>query len=87
MRKTFTLLLMLLLMLTACSKDDNSATQGATTPIEGRWTADVTGATQTLWGDGKALRMTELASDGTGSTDIYYLLNEDIVSCPSALAV
>ena len=78
MRKTFTLLLMPLLMLTACSKDDNSATQGATTPIEGRWTADVTGATQTLWGDGKALRMTELASDGTGSTDIYYLLNEDI---------
>lgn len=64
---------------TACSSnEDNNTSQGGTAQIIGRWTADVTGATETLWGDGKALRMTELSSDGTGSTDIYYLLNEDI---------
>ena len=63
----------IILTLTACRKDNNTDTQ-----ITGRWTADVSGATQALWGDGKALRMTEFASDGTGSTDIYYLLYEDI---------
>lgn len=78
MKQTFRLLMLVLpLLLTACINDD-SATQGGTTQLVGRWTADVTGATQTLWGDGKALRTTELASDGTGSTDIYYLLNKDI---------
>ena len=65
-------------VLTSCSNDDNNAAQGGMLQITGRWTADVTGATETLWGDGKALRMTVLNSDGTGSTDIYYLLNEDI---------
>ena len=66
------------LTLTACSNDDDTTTLSTTTQIEGRWMADVTGTTQTLWGDSKVLRMTELGSDGTGSTDIYYLLNEDI---------
>ena len=65
-------------MLTACSNDDDNATDSITTQITGRWTADVTGATPALWGNGKAVRMTELADDGTGSTDIYYLLNDDI---------
>ena len=54
-----------------CHAGWHDATRG---PMDGRCDK----CTQTLWGDGKALRMTELASDGTGSTDIYYLLNEDI---------
>ena len=69
----------MLLGLTSCTSDnDDNPTPGSTAQITGRWTADVTGATETLWGDGKAMQMTELKSDGTGSTDIYYLLNEDI---------
>lgn len=67
-----------LLVLTACSNDDNPTPSGTTAQITGRWTTDVTGATPALWGDGKAMQMTELNSDGTGCTDIYYLLNEDI---------
>lgn len=80
MKKNFNWMLAVVTILTlaACSNDDNSALQDDTAQIEGRWTADVTGTTQTLWGDSKALRMTELASDGTGSTDIYYLLNDNI---------
>ena len=67
---------------TACTSDngDNPTPGGTTAEIVGRWTADVTGATATLWGDGKAMQMTELNSDGTGSTDTYYLLNDDIAA-------
>lgn len=64
-------------LFTACTSDDDNLGPD-TKKLVGQWTADVTGATQVLWGDGKALRMTELNSDGTGCTDIYYLLNEDI---------
>ena len=69
-----------LTVFTACTSDnDDNPTPGVTTAeLVGRWTADVTGATATLWGDGKAMQTTELKSDGTGSTDMYYLLNEDI---------
>ena len=69
-----------LTVFTACTSDndDNPTPGGTTAELVGRWTADVTGATATLWGDGKAMQTTELSSDGTGSTDTYYLLNEDI---------
>lgn len=67
------------ILLTACSKDDTPEPDPEpTAQLTGRWTADVTGATEALWGDDKALRMTEFADDGTGYTDIYYLLSEDI---------
>ena len=68
------------MVFTSCSSDndDNNGAHGDTAQIEGRWTVDVTGATLTLWGDGKVLRMTELTSNGTGTTDIYYLLNDEI---------
>ena len=56
MRKViYWLIAVTILTLTACSNEDNNTSQGGTAQIIGRWTADVTGATETLWGDGKAL--------------------------------
>ena len=79
-RMTAAILICGLTVFTACTSDndDNPTPGGTTAELVGRWTADVTGATATLWGDGKAMQTTELKSDGTGSTDTYYLLNEDI---------
>lgn len=65
-------------LFTACTSDDDNLGPD-TKKLVGQWKADVTGATQVLWGEGKALRMTELNSDGTGCTDIYYLLNDAII--------
>ena len=48
-------------LFTACTSDDDNLGPD-TKKLVGQWTADVTGATQVLWGDGKALRMTELNS-------------------------
>lgn len=62
-------------VLTSCSDD---TTLGVATQIKGRWTTAEAGAAEVLWGGGKALRMTEFATDGTGCTDIYYLLSDDI---------
>ena len=77
MKQTFRLLMLVLpLLLTACINDD-SATQGGTTQLVGRWTVDVTVATQTLWGDGKALRTTELASDGVPRKQTFILISAD----------
>ena len=67
---------------TSCSSDndDNSSPKsGANSELVGQWYSDVSGATYAAWTYGKAWQQTELKSDGTGTTSIYYLNNDDAV--------
>lgn len=68
-------------VLTACSSDndDNPAT-GVDGRIVGEWYADVSGKTYAKWNYGKCWQVTELKVDGTGSTDIYYLNDDEPVA-------
>ena len=66
----------------SCSSDndDNPVPEsGASGELVGQWYSDVSGATYAAWTYGKAWQQTELKSDGTGVTNIYYLNNDDAV--------
>ena len=68
---------------TSCTSDndDNPATKpGANGEIVGQWYSDVSGTTYAAWTYGKAWQQTELKADGTGTTSIYYLNNDDAVA-------
>ena len=67
---------------TSCSSDndDNSSPKsGANSELVGQWYSDVSGATYAAWTYGKAWQQTEFNADGTGTTSIYYLNNDDAV--------
>ena len=66
----------------SCSSDndDNPVPEsGASGELVGQWYSDVSGATYAAWTFGKAWQQTELKADGTGTTSIYYLNNDDAV--------
>ena len=66
----------------SCSSDndDNPVPEsGASGELVGQWYSDVSGATYAAWTYGKAWQQTELKADGTGTTSIYYLNNDDAV--------
>ena len=69
-------------VMTACSSDDddNTAT-GVDVKIVGNWCSDVSGMTYAKWNYGKTWQNTEFKTDGTGSTRIYYLLNDNAIGC------
>ena len=67
---------------TSCTSDndDNPATKPeANSQLVGQWYSDVSGTTHAAWTYGKAWQQTELKADGTGTTSIYYLNNDDAV--------
>ena len=65
---------------TACSDNDNNLAPGVDKKIVGDWFSDVSGATHAAWTYGKAWQQTELKSDGTGVTNIYYLSGDNAVA-------
>ena len=61
---------------TSCTSDNDdnpSPESGANGELVGQWYSDVSGDTYAAWTYGKAWQQTELKSDGTGVTNIYYL--------------
>ena len=67
----------------SCSSDndDNPVPEsGASGELVGQWYSDVSGATYAAWTYGKAWQQTELKSDGTGVTNIYYLSGDKAVA-------
>ena len=66
----------------SCSSDndDNPVHKSeANGDLVGKWYSDVSGATYAAWTFGKAWQQTEFNADGTGTTSIYYLNNDDAV--------
>ena len=67
---------------TSCTSDndDNPVPEsGASGELVGQWYSDVSGATYAAWTYGKAWQQMEFNVDGTGTTSIYYLNNDDAV--------
>ena len=67
---------------TSCSSDNDDTPvpeSGASGELVGQWYSDVSGATYAAWTYGKAWQQTEFNADGTGTTSIYYLNNDDAV--------
>jgi len=73
---------MTMAVLTACTSDneDNPA-PGVDGKIVGNWFSDVSGLTYAKWNYGKTWQNTEFKTDGTGSTRIYYLVNDNAIGC------
>ena len=73
---------MTMAVLTACTSDnnDNPAT-GVDSKIVGNWYSDVSGMTYAKWNYGKTWHNTEFKADGTGSTRIYYTIDDDAIGC------
>lgn len=68
---------------TSCTSDNDdnpSPESGANGELVGQWYSDVSGDTYAAWTYGKAWQQTELKADGTGTTSIYYLNNDDAVA-------
>lgn len=63
----------------SCSSDNDDNHVGAGVELVGQWYSDVSGDTYAAWTYGKAWQQTELKADGTGTTSIYYLNNDDAV--------
>ena len=67
---------------TSCTSDNDdnpSPESGANSEFVGQWYSDVSGATYAAWTYGKAWQQMEFNADGTGTTSIYYLNNDDAV--------
>lgn len=54
---------------------------GVDSRIVGNWCSKVTGMTYAKWNYGDAWQNTEFKADGTGSTRIYYTVENDAVGC------
>ncbi len=80
--KQLMLLACFMLSFVACTIDsgDNPA-KGIDTRIVGNWFSDVSGMTYAKWNYGKTWQNTEFKADGTGSTRIYYIFEDDVIGC------
>ena len=80
--KQLMLLVCFMLSFVACTNDssDNPA-KGIDRRIVGSWFSDVSGMTYAKWNYGKTWQNTEFKADGTGSTRIYYTLEDDAIGC------
>ena len=68
---------------TSCTSDNDdnpSPESGVNGELVGQWYSDVSGDTYAAWTYGKAWQQTELKSDGTGVTNIYYLSGDNAVA-------
>ena len=80
--KQLMLLACFMLSFVACTNDssDNPA-KGIDRRIVGSWFSDVSGMTYAKWNYGRTWQNTEFKADGTGSTRIYYTLEDDAIGC------
>ena len=80
--KQLMLLAWIMLGLVACTNDssDNPA-KGIDARIVGSWYSDVSGMTYAKWNYGKTWQNTVFNDDGTGSTRIYYTIDDDAIGC------
>ena len=71
-------------MLTACTNNiDNPSDpiHGDDSGIVGNWFSDISGMTYAKWNYGKTWQNTEFKADGTGSTRVYYTLDDKAIGC------
>ena len=80
--KQLMLLACIVLGFVACTDDssDNPA-NGIDASIVGSWYSDVSGMTYAKWNYGKTWQNTVFNDDGTGSTRIYYTIDDDAIGC------
>ena len=80
--KQLMLLAWIMLGFVACTNDssDNPA-KGIDARIVGSWYSDVSGMTYAKWNYGKTWQNTVFNDDGTGSTRIYYTIDDDAIGC------
>ena len=85
MKKTFLKLCLLalpmMLGLVSCSENDDNHASVAESKIVGNWYGDVSGLTYAKWNYGKTWQNSEFKDDGTGSTRIYYLIDDNAIGC------
>ena len=75
---------MTMAVLTACTNNNDNPydpTSGGDSKIVGNWFSDVSGMTFAKWNYGKTWQNTEFKADGTGSTRIYYTMDDDAIGC------
>ena len=85
MKKTFLKLCLLalpmMLGLVSCSENDDNHASVTESKIVGNWYGDVSGLTYAKWNYGKTWQNSEFKDDGTGSTRIYYLIDDNAIGC------
>jgi hypothetical protein len=72
---------MTMVVMTACSNDDDNLAPGVDKKIVGNWFSDVSGMTYAKWNYGKTWQNTKFNADGTGSTRIYYTMDDNAIGC------
>ena len=75
---------MTMAVLTACTNNiDNPSDpiHGDDSGIVGNWFSDISGMTYAKWNYGKTWQNTEFKADGTGSTRVYYTLDDKAIGC------
>ncbi|MBR6852931.1 MAG: hypothetical protein IKM78_03355 [Prevotella sp.] len=69
-------------VLTACTdSSDNPVPSTDPADIVGDWCSNVSGKTFAKWNYGDTWQNTVFKADGTGSTHIYYLIDDDVAGC------
>ena len=71
-------------VMTACTNNiDNPSDpiHGDDSGIVGNWFSDISGMTYAKWNYGKTWQNTEFKADGTGSTRVYYTLDDKAIGC------
>ena len=71
-------LMMTMMVLTACTSDNDDPTPQPTDgkALVGTWVGDLTGKTHTMWTYGKAWNVWTFNADGTGVCDVYFTSND-----------
>jgi len=72
---------MIIAVLTACSENDDNPSSEGNSGIVGTWYSNVSGKTFSKWNYGETWQTTEFKSDLTGSTHIYYTLEDNAIGC------
>ena len=75
-------LMMTMMVLTACTSDNDNPTPQPTDgkALVGTWVSDLTGKTHTMWTYGKAWNVWTFNSDSTGVSDLYFLVGDEPVA-------
>ena len=68
-------------LLTACTENEDNPIPGRDSSIVGNWYSDVSGSTFAKWNYGKTWQTTEFRKDNTGTTRIFYTIDDIAVGC------
>jgi hypothetical protein len=72
---------MTMAVLTACTEIEDNPSTGGSSEIVGTWYSNVSGKTFAKWNYGETWQNTEFKADGTGSTRIFYTLEDNAIGC------